>query len=378
LLLDAHYDEAHNLVTGDRKGEEEKDIRRKTKMIEYLIWMNGLWRRSIYWTATLKRNGTRYDMTNPEIFGEVIGCIRPKESADRGYTVRPLIIPVRLTAGSMIDSDLDDTNADKELTYYIRAIEDAQQRCQDLGIACRMLIFTDGTTYHESFRQRIREYFQQRDRQIWCEFVQAGTDAERRGQMFKEFAASEFSVLLNHNIVSEGINIPTCSGVILGRQMNAVMLIQAIGRGCRLDPDDRLRLKSGQLEAGDWKNYKKPWGLVYTYIDESSADSRASEEFHQQLIYEMREVNGGDAWWIGPDEALNIKPRGKQDPKYADPQDNVDPDDLEREAEYDQEFARLLIVDTADIARIENEERELTLIKQQNDVATFFDALGVK
>ncbi len=357
LLLDAHYDEAHNLVTGDRKGEEEKDVRRKTNMIEYLIWMNGLWRRSIYWTATLKRNGTRYDMTNSEIFGEVIAFVRPKESADRGYTVRPLIIPVRLTTGSMIDSDLEDTDADKELTYYVRAIEDAQQRCRDLGIACRMLIFTNGTTYHESFRQRIREYFQQHDQQIWCEFVQAGTDAERRQQLFREFASSDFAVMLNHNIVSEGINIPTCSGVILGRQMNAVTLIQAIGRGRRLDPADRAKLESGKLLAGDWANYRKPWGLVYTYVDESSADSRASEEFHQQLIYEMREVNGGEAWWIGPDEALNIRPRGKRDPAYADPQQNVDPDDLAAEAEYDQQFARLLIVDTADIARLESESR---------------------
>jgi hypothetical protein len=378
LLLDAHYDEAHNLVTGDRKGEDEKDVRRKTRMIEYLIWMNALWRRSIYWTATLKRNGTKYDMTNPEIFGEVIACIRPKESADRGYTVRPFIIPVRLTSGSMVDSDLEDTNADKELTYYIRAIEDAQQRCRDLGIACRLLIFTNGTTYHDSFRQRIREYFQQHDQQIWCEYVQAGTDAERRSSLFTEFAASDFAVLLNHNIVSEGINIPTCSGVILGRQMNAVTLIQAIGRGCRLHPEDYDKLRSGQLKAGDWSNYRKPWGLVYTYVDESSSDSRASEEFHQQLIYEMREVNGGDAWWIGPDEALNIKPRGKREAEYADPQQNVDPDDLAAEAEYDQDFARLLIVDTADIARLENKERELTLIKQQNDVSTFFDALGVK
>jgi hypothetical protein len=364
-LLDAHYDEAHNLVAAELKGDDTTTSKRKTRVQSHLMEMNNWFKRSIYWTATLKRNGSQFDMENKQVFGEVVSVVRPSESIRRGYTVPPWMIVVGLGQGPLISSGVDPSedlrDPDKEVTYYIRAIEDALAKCQEINIPCRLLVFTSATTYHVAFCQRIREHFVQKDKKIWCNYVEAGTPADERKTLFTEFGSADFSVLLNYQIVHEGINIPSCTGVILGRYMNAVSLIQAIGRSRRLMPEDREGIRNGTIAPGDLANYKKPWGLVYHYLDENDADSRTAKENYKELIRELRDVNDGEPWWLDRAKADQLKPRGKRPPGYANPQPKTTDD---AEAQYEDAFAKILYVDSSDLIRIENEERKWTEIEQ--------------
>jgi superfamily II DNA/RNA helicase len=299
-------------------------------------------------------------MSNQSYFGKVITVIRPADSIARGYTVPPQIIPVRLSAGALMESGIvDDTDADTELTYYIKALEDAKTRCDNDKQPCRIIIFTNGTTYHESFKQKIIEYFTNKETHIWCEYVQASTETKRRDELFEQFGSADFSVLLNHNIVSEGINIPSCSGVILGRFMSAVTLIQAIGRARRITNEDRADLKTGKLVPGEWQTYRKKTGLVYVFVDESSADNLANEDFLRTIIREMRDVNDGSAWWVGPEFGI-AKNKGKGDDKFNNPQETLPKDTSD--PEYDQKFADLLYIDPEVIDRLFKEEELLSKI----------------
>jgi len=358
-LLDAHYDEAHNLVAAELKGDDTATSKRKTRVQSHLMEMNNWFKRSIYWTATLKRNGSQFDMTNQQVFGEVVAVVRPSESIRRGYTVPPWMIVVGLGQGPLISSGVDSSeelrDPDKEITYYIRSIEDALAKCREIKIPCRLLVFTSATTYHVAFCQRIREYFAQKDEKIWCNYVEAGTPADERKTLFSEFGSAELSVLLNYQIVHEGINIPSCTGVILGRYMNAVSLIQAIGRSRRLIDEDRNGIRNGTITPGDLSNYKKPWGLVYHYLDENDADSRTAKENYKELIRELRDVNGGEPWWLDRTKADQLKPRGKRPPGYANPQPKTTDG---AEAQYEDAFAKILYVDSSDLVQIENEERK--------------------
>jgi len=364
-LLDAHYDEAHNLVAAELKGDDTATSKRKTRVQSHLMQMNNWFKRSIYWTATLKRNGSQFDMFNQQVFGEVVGVVRPSESIRRGYTVPPWMIVVGLGQGPLISSGVDPSeelrDPDKEVTYYIRAIEDALVKCQEINIPCRLLVFTSATTYHVAFCQRIREHFAQKDKKIWCNYVEAETPADERKTLFSEFGSADFSVLLNYQIVHEGINIPSCTGVILGRYMNAVSLIQAIGRARRLMPKDRDGIRNGTIVPGDLANYDKPWGLVYHYLDENDADSRTAKENYKELIRELRDVNGGEPWWLDRAKADQLKPRGKRPPGYANPQPKTTDD---ADAQYEDAFAKILYVDSSDLIRIENEERKWAEIEQ--------------
>lgn len=361
LLHDAHYDEAHNLVTGEIKGDDASEIRRKTQMIEKLMWFNQLFERSIYWTATIKLNGSKYDMSNKSIFGEVIAVVRPADAIERAYIVPPMLIPVRLSSGELIESGMtiNDEKADKELTYYVKSLEDAYQRCKEDGIPCRVIIFTSGTQYHEAFKQKIIEHYADKGQKIWCDYVEAETDAETRKDMFKQFGSADFSVMLNYGIVSEGINIPSCSGVILGRFMSAVQLVQAIGRAMRIIDADRKDLVDKKLVPGEWWTYRKKYGLVYTFVEADNADSITNEDLIISILRELRDVNNGEPWWIGPDGGRGVRARGKPEGDYKQPQDGSSDDS---EAEYDDKLSKLMIIDPEEFAYIEKIDRQGELI----------------
>jgi hypothetical protein len=69
-------------------------------------------------------------------------------------------------------------------------------------------------------------------------------------------------VLLNYSILSEGINCNGLDAVIFLRNMDIISMCQTIGRVIRLHKEDSDRISTEELEVGDYKNYKKPYGMV--------------------------------------------------------------------------------------------------------------------
>jgi len=69
-------------------------------------------------------------------------------------------------------------------------------------------------------------------------------------------------VVLHIGILTEGISVPGIQSCVLLRQQNFISTVQSIGRCIRVNPDDTDRMKSGELEPGDFENYIKPFGKV--------------------------------------------------------------------------------------------------------------------
>ena len=69
-------------------------------------------------------------------------------------------------------------------------------------------------------------------------------------------------VVLHIGILTEGISVPGIQSCIFLRQQNFISTVQSIGRCIRVNPDDTARMKSGELEPGDFSNYIKPFGKV--------------------------------------------------------------------------------------------------------------------
>ncbi len=311
-----HYDEAHNLVTGYGGGGDDNESRRKPKTQNYIKWTNTLFKKSIFWTATVVKNkvDAGYDMRNEEVFGKVIAVVQPATAIARGYTVPPKLVPVRLPDGAIYSAGITgNDDADLELTYYIKAIEDAYFRLNNEGRSCQMLVFTSNVTYHETFKQKLYDHFKQLDPKFWCNFVEAETDAVTRQQYFREFSNSKFSVLLNYNIVAEGIDIASCTGVVIGRNMVDKTYVQVAGRPCRLSTEDRADIKAGILEAGAWSTYHKKFGLVYVFVDESDADSVSAGTQLYTLIEAMLKSNNCKAWWIESTDSQGVTGKKKED-----------------------------------------------------------------
>ena len=312
----AHYDEAHNLVTGCGSSVDNDEPKRKPKTQNYIKWTNTLFKKSIFWTATVVKNkvDAGYDMRNEEVFGKVIAVVHPGTAIAHGYTVPPKLVPVRLPEGAIYAAGIKgDTDADLELTYYIKSIENAYFRLKNEGQPCQLLVFTSNVSYHETFKQKLYDHFKQLDPKFWCNFVEADTDAITRQQYFKEFSNSKFSVLLNYNIVAEGIDIASCTGVVIGRSMVDKTYVQVAGRPCRLSTEDRTDIKSGVLEAGAWSTYRKKYGLVYVFVDESDADSVSDGAQLYALVEAMLKSNNHSAWWIESAAGQGLTGRKQED-----------------------------------------------------------------
>lgn len=69
-------------------------------------------------------------------------------------------------------------------------------------------------------------------------------------------------VVLHIGILTEGISVPGIQSCIFLRQQNFISTVQSIGRCIRVHPEDTARMKSGELNAGDFENYLKPFGKV--------------------------------------------------------------------------------------------------------------------
>jgi superfamily II DNA or RNA helicase len=69
-------------------------------------------------------------------------------------------------------------------------------------------------------------------------------------------------VVLHIGILTEGISVPGIQSCIFLRQQNFISTVQSIGRCIRVHPEDTARMKSGELIAGDFNNYIKPFGKV--------------------------------------------------------------------------------------------------------------------
>jgi hypothetical protein len=69
---------------------------------------------------------------------------------------------------------------------------------------------------------------------------------------------SEDAILLHINILTEGIDLPSITGVMPFRELDKIKLLQTIGRAGRLLKADRNLIYAGELAANDYAGYIKP------------------------------------------------------------------------------------------------------------------------
>jgi len=94
---------------------------------------------------------------------------------------------------------------------------------------------------------------------------------------------SEDCILLHIDILTEGIDLPSITGVLLLRHLNEAKLFQSLGRALRLLDEDRKRLYSGELMASDKEHFIKPYAYLilpmhFEKMDEDSIEMRRTVE----------------------------------------------------------------------------------------------------
>jgi hypothetical protein len=382
LCTEAIYDEAHNLVSGDPvKGSgvssEDKEDKRKTSYLTDLIFLNTVFTRSTYWTATRRLNGSKRDMANEKMFGKVVACVIPSLAIKGGYAVRPKVIPYSITdddiAAVETSTNLGDLKEDSlEITYYIKCLEHALADCTERGLPCQIMVFVDDSSKQEKFAEIVTKYFNADG--LVADVVRADTPQREREKIFTRFSSSKFSVLFNYAIVHEGVDIDSCTGVILGRVLNEIWLVQAIGRSQRLLKEDR------EQRFGDINNYRKQYGLVYSLVDQTSAASDTYWNSLKDIFWKITQATNDADWLDFSVGGTTSYPRGTTDDEIANGQpmtvlDNtMNSDELkERLKIYHDEMVERLNAEMEATAKLNTE-----LAEERDDTLDILQEMGIE
>jgi superfamily II DNA or RNA helicase len=252
------YDEAHITL-----GEDFSD---NIDIVKPIIEKN------FFFTATRKIMGIGGGMDNADKYGEVLYEVSPRKMIEAGEIVPPRLHSIRISEDNL-------TGNYENTSMLVKTIAEGFTRHKELikefsanrdSIGAKLLISCSGS-------KELKEIIESSDMKRWCEdnnvklfSFSSNPDIgyyynfERitRNEIFLKMEAlvdSEDAILMHIDILTEGIDLPSITGVMPLRNLNQSKLIQTLGRATRLLKADRIRLYNNEILPTEHEEFIKPY-----------------------------------------------------------------------------------------------------------------------
>ena len=249
------YDEAHNIVREDFTANILK-LRDNTL-------------RGYYFTATRKIKSNSGGMNDEELFGTILYDFKPQKALEAGEIACPRIHLIR-GAHSEITNNYN-------LTMLVKNMMDAFSQHKDRvkrdsatpeEIGAKIIVGCNGI-------EEMMNVYQHQDLKDFVDDIpcfaissngcyvnwKTATPTEFFTQL-RSLKDSQDALIFNVDMLTEGIDLPTITGVMPLRNLGVIKLIQLLGRALRLTSQDRARVYAGELTPGQYQSYVKPFGWV--------------------------------------------------------------------------------------------------------------------
>jgi superfamily II DNA or RNA helicase len=251
------YDEAHNSVRSDFH-EAVQEHKEKS--------------RNFFFTATPKNSYVfgKAGMNDTDVYGANICNVPADYLVDNGFILKPEVTPIHFDDienvaerdCQILTSIIEEQNINKIMvvakkTKNIIALfgeTDFLDNMKDLGYSVMSITsqyggYIDGKTY----------------------------DKEHFFRILNEWGRDEFKkfVVFQYSMIGEGINLSCLEGAIFMRSLDAVGILQNIGRCIRLHPKDIEGMKKGTVIPGDLSTYHKPVGKVFIPVFDKVSQATA-------------------------------------------------------------------------------------------------------
>jgi len=277
-----------------------------------------------FFTATEKHSDSNdgLGMNNEKMFGNLLYFMSPRQAIDGGLMLRPRMqIVTTVTKDYKFSEDLDKSfsnvvfqsfrqhefaigGENAKLLVVVRGSSDMLRFIESKE--CKNLMRSGVNVFAVSSREEVGNWI----------------NGELKGReefltILKETGANpkQRMVVLHYDILTEGIDT-IFTGVLPFKALGKLKFIQTYGRVARLDPDDRKRIRNGEITSNDLESMHKPYGwviipaLLFEDIDDNQRITN--------LVYELRDygfnpvddmvvsnINGGGIGVIDGPEALN-------------------------------------------------------------------------
>lgn len=245
--------------------------------------------RKYFFTATLKTtiSDNGLGMNNVTEFGDVIYSKTPLEMVQAGKIIRPRMHFVDVsnyTAANEIDSDVN---------AIIESFTEHRIHCK---IGAKLLIVTKGSKHLNDIvtHPRMLEELETRPNlQIFD--ISSEHKPRINGEIVnrKDFlnrlqslTDSDEALILHVKILTEGIDVPGITGVMIMNQLSLSTFLQTLGRAIRLYLKDRIKLNNGTIKFDELNKFVKPYAwIIIPVYGIIGADLRASI---QEIVYGLR------------------------------------------------------------------------------------------
>jgi superfamily II DNA or RNA helicase len=241
------YDEAHNTT--------EENFRANIQAVISKI------KRNYFFTATRKVCTIEgHGMEDEAIYGKVITDSSPTEMINAGEILRPRIITM------FLDNDTPKGSVSTSNQHMlVKTITEAFSRSKERvkadssnpdAIGNKMIVSSEGSD-ELNIVQESPEF------KAWCtaNHVRVFSFSSKYGSFIdfeksdrdtvydamKGISDQEDAILLHIDILTEGMDLPAITSILLLRNLNEISLFQTLGRGLRLTKNDRQGLYSGQI-----------------------------------------------------------------------------------------------------------------------------------
>jgi len=321
-------DEAHNLVVGRFSKEERKKFHEIDSPRKY------------FFTATFARDKKKqkpkpgqpqpkthhWGMQNKKLFGPIIYKLSPVEAIKACEVLPPYMHIVNVDQYRLngIEKDTEDVeNNIDALSFILReAFEEHRRRVKGnssdpKAIGAKLLVVCKGEGAFAGFFKRdasgmksriMNEFlndnpslnlygissnsgaFVYRDRQM-TPYPSPGSNFKEKFMLaLREMREDEDAIIFHIDMIGEGVDVPCFTGMLPFRKMGMIKSSQAIGRGMRLWPSDRKRLKTGEIKPCEYEKMvkRKCWVVIPVY----SADTYDLEQRIAKLARYMRKRYG--------------------------------------------------------------------------------------
>ena len=249
-------DEAHNLIGST---DEKENMANFLKVNENI-------KKCFFFTATPKTISEYHGMNNVERFGNFLIKVSPKEMIERREIVAPkfqIIDIVGEDRGGYDNNIMTVKSIIESFTFHKEKIKLDSKNPNMIG--AKLLITCSGNTQltgiieNEDFisyckEKCIKAMSFSSTNGYYCDFLQTNRDNLIREMNSLE--DSKDSIILHMDILTEGIDLPAITGVLLLRGLGKIKLIQNVGRACRLFGYDRNLVYSGNTNL---KDFVKPY-----------------------------------------------------------------------------------------------------------------------
>ena len=286
------YDEAHTIASSR---VNEDNFEAHVKLLQGL----GIIQYQTFFTATRKVSGVDGGMNDETVYGPNLGGFSPREAVEAGEIVPPRIHRISVTDRSRYSEDAMMIKTIMEAySMHSNAVHDASTEAKSLG--AKLLVGAKGTPMVRMLQGRadFLDWCKANDIKLFTFSSELGnfmtidgilTKVESRATIFdamQKLGDEEKAILIHIDILTEGIDLPSITGVLLFRELNLIKLLQTIGRGARLLLPDRILLYSGAIKPQEYGKMIKPccWVIL------SDLDKEANAEGMEAMVKAVRET----------------------------------------------------------------------------------------